>query len=178
MSPNDEAAPGRIGRRLDIEGLVKHFGSARAVDGVSLSVPAGRLLTLLGPSGCGKTTILRSVAGFVRPDAGRVAVDSRDLLGDPPERRSTAMLFQSYGLFPHMTVASNVAFGLRMRRRPRAEIPGRVAAALRLTRIEDLADRYPGQLSGGQQQRVALARAIVIEPDVLLLDEPFGALDQ
>jgi ABC-type Fe3+/spermidine/putrescine transport system ATPase subunit len=178
MSPNERGAPDRTGHRLDVEGLVKQYGSARAVDDVSLTVPAGRLLTLLGPSGCGKTTIMRSIAGFVRPDAGRVCIDGRDILGVPPERRSTAMLFQSYGLFPHMTVAGNVGFGLRMRRRPRAEIPVRVAAALRLTRIEDLADRYPGQLSGGQQQRVALARAIIIEPDVLLLDEPFGALDQ
>jgi ABC-type Fe3+/spermidine/putrescine transport system ATPase subunit len=178
MLRHQVAAPDRLGRRLDVEHLSVRFGSVRAVDGVSLSVPPGRLLTLLGPSGCGKTTIMRSIAGFVRPDAGRVAIDDRDILGDPPERRSTAMLFQSYGLFPHMTVAGNVGFGLKMRRRPRAEIPGRVAAALRLTRIEDLGDRYPGQLSGGQQQRVALARAIVIEPDVLLLDEPFGALDQ
>jgi putative spermidine/putrescine transport system ATP-binding protein len=176
MSPNEPDSAG--GRRLDVEGLVKRYGSVLAVDDVTLTVPPGRLLTLLGPSGCGKTTIMRSIAGFVRPDAGRVRVDGRDILAVPPERRSTAMLFQSYGLFPHMTVTGNVGFGLRMRRLPRAQIGERVTAALRLTRIEELADRYPGQLSGGQQQRVALARAIVTEPDVLLLDEPFGALDQ
>jgi putative spermidine/putrescine transport system ATP-binding protein len=178
MSRNDLGDLGDGGRRLEIEGLVKQYGSVRAVDDVTLTVPPGQLLTLLGPSGCGKTTIMRSIAGFVRPDAGHVRIDGRDILAVPPERRSTAMLFQSYGLFPHMTVSANVSFGLRMRRRPRAEIGARVAAALRLTRIEELADRYPGQLSGGQQQRVALARALVIEPDVLLLDEPFGALDQ
>jgi ABC-type Fe3+/spermidine/putrescine transport system ATPase subunit len=178
MSPNDLGPPGSGGRRLELEGLVKQYGSVRAVDEVTLTVPPGRLLTLLGPSGCGKTTIMRCIAGFVRPDAGRVRIDGRDISEVPPERRATAMLFQSYGLFPHMTVAANVGFGLRMRRRPRAEIGARVTATLTLTRIEELADRYPGQLSGGQQQRVALARALVLEPDVLLLDEPFGALDQ
>jgi ABC-type Fe3+/spermidine/putrescine transport system ATPase subunit len=169
---------GRRGRNLDVDNLVKSYGAVRAIDGVSLSVPPGALLTLLGPSGCGKTTLMRSIAGFVVPEAGRIAVDGRDLLALPPERRSTAMLFQNYGLFPHMTVAANVGFGLRMRRVPRVEANRRIAAILRLTRIEELAERYPGQLSGGQQQRVALARALITEPDILLLDEPFGALDQ
>jgi ABC-type Fe3+/spermidine/putrescine transport system ATPase subunit len=178
MSRNDLGGLGGGGRRLEIEGLVKRYGSVPAVDDVTLTVPPGQLLTLLGPSGCGKTTIMRSIAGLVRPDAGRVCIDGRDISAVPPERRATAMLFQSYGLFPHMTVSANVSFGLRMRRRPRTEIAARVTAALTLTRIEELADRYPGQLSGGQQQRVALARALVLEPDVLLLDEPFGALDQ
>ena len=171
-------ATGARGRRLDVEGLVKSFAGVRAIDGISLSVPPGALLTLLGPSGCGKTTMMRSIAGFVEPDAGRVRIDGRDILGFPPERRSTAMLFQSYCLFPHMTVEANVGFGLRMRGVARAEAARRVADALRLTRITELALRFPAQLSGGQQQRVALARAIVTEPDILLLDEPFGALDQ
>ena len=178
MSPNELGDAQGGGRRLDLDGLVKRYGSVRAIDGVTLTVPAGRLLTLLGPSGCGKTTIMRCIAGFARLDAGQVRIDGRDIVDLPPERRSTAMLFQSYGLFPHMTVAANVGFGLRMRRRARTEIAARVTAALTLTRIADLAERYPGQLSGGQQQRVALARALVLEPDVLLLDEPFGALDQ
>lgn len=171
-------APGARGRRLDVEALVKHYGAVRAIDAVTLSVPPGALVTLLGPSGCGKTTLMRSVAGFVEPDSGDVRVDGRSIRGLPPERRSTAMLFQNYSLFPHMTVEANIGFGLRMRGIPRGEAVRRVAQTLRLTRIEDLAKRYPSQLSGGQQQRVALARAIVTEPDILLLDEPFGALDQ
>jgi spermidine/putrescine ABC transporter ATP-binding subunit len=135
-------------------------------------------LTLLGPSGCGKTTILRAIAGFVAPDAGRIEVGGADITGLPPERRQTAMLFQNYALFPHMTVAQNVAFGLKMRRRGRAEIAARVEAALALVRLEAFAGRYPAELSGGQQQRGALARALITEPQLLLLDEPFGALDQ
>jgi ABC-type Fe3+/spermidine/putrescine transport system ATPase subunit len=166
------------GRSLEIRELAKSYDGVRAIDGVSLTVPPGALLTLLGPSGCGKTTLMRAISGFVVPDRGSVAVDGRDLLALPPERRSAAMLFQNYGLFPHMTVAANVGFGLRMRRVPRAEAAGRIADALALTRITELAERYPGQLSGGQQQRVALARALVTRPDLLLLDEPFGALDQ
>jgi ABC-type Fe3+/spermidine/putrescine transport system ATPase subunit len=166
------------GRRLEISELAKSYDGVRAIDGVSLSVPPGLLLTLLGPSGCGKTTLMRAISGFVIPDRGRIAVDGRDLLVLPPEQRSAAMLFQNYSLFPHMTVAANVGFGLRMRRIPRADASGRIAEALALTRITELAGRYPGQLSGGQQQRVALARALVTRPDLLLLDEPFGALDQ
>jgi ABC-type Fe3+/spermidine/putrescine transport system ATPase subunit len=173
-----EAGSGTRGRRLDIEGLAKRFGATRAIDSVTLSVPAGALVTLLGPSGCGKTTLMRTIAGFVEPDAGEVRVDGRSIVQLPPEQRSTAMLFQSYGLFPHMNVAGNVGFGLRMRGVARGERDRRVASALRMTRIEELAARFPAQLSGGQQQRVALARAIVTEPDILLLDEPFGALDE
>ena len=150
----------------------------QAIADVTLTVPPGALITLLGPSGCGKTTLMRSIAGFVTPDRGRITIDGSDLLSLPPEKRSTAMLFQNYGLFPHMTVAANVGFGLRMRAVPRGEAAARVADALQLTRIAELAERYPGQLSGGQQQRVALARALVTRPDILLLDEPFGALDQ
>ena len=173
-----EAGSGTRGRRLDIEGLAKRFGATRAIDSVTLSVPAGALVTLLGPSGCGKTTLMRTIAGFVEPDAGEVRVDGHSIAHLRPEQRSTAMLFQSYGLFPHMNVAGNVGFGLRMRGVGRDERDRRVGGALRMTRIEELAARFPAQLSGGQQQRVALARAIVTEPDILLLDEPFGALDQ
>lgn len=171
-------AGGPRGRKLEIEELAKHYVGVQALAGVTLAVPPGALITLLGPSGCGKTTLMRSIAGFVTPDRGRIAVDGRDILSLPPEQRSTAMLFQSYSLFPHMTVEANVGFGLRMRRVPRGEIASRVIDVLKLTRITELAARYPGQLSGGQQQRVALARALVTQPDILLLDEPFGALDQ
>jgi ABC-type Fe3+/spermidine/putrescine transport system ATPase subunit len=166
------------GRKLEVEGLAKSYAGVPAIADVTLTVPPGALITLLGPSGCGKTTLMRSIAGFVTPDRGRITIDGNDLLSLPPEKRSTAMLFQNYGLFPHMTVAANVGFGLRMRAVPRAEAAVRVGDALRLTRIAELAERYPGQLSGGQQQRVALARALVTRPDILLLDEPFGALDQ
>ncbi|CAN5899027.1 ABC transporter ATP-binding protein [soil metagenome] len=167
-----------LGHRLEIDDLAKSYAGVDAIAGVTLKVPAGALITLLGPSGCGKTTLMRSIAGFVVPDRGTIHVDGRDLLALPPERRSTAMLFQNYSLFPHMTVASNVGFGLRMQRVPRGDAEPRVAEALRLTRIAELGGRYPSQLSGGQQQRVALARALVTRPDILLLDEPFGALDQ
>jgi ABC-type Fe3+/spermidine/putrescine transport system ATPase subunit len=176
MTQAEASAKG--GRRLDIDRLEKRFGATRAIDSVTLSVPPGALVTLLGPSGCGKTTLMRSIAGFVTPDAGDVRVDGRSIVGLAPERRSTAMLFQSYSLFPHMTVAGNVGFGLRMRGVGRDERERRVGEALRRTRIDELAARFPAQISGGQQQRVALARAIVTEPDILLLDEPFGALDQ
>jgi ABC-type Fe3+/spermidine/putrescine transport system ATPase subunit len=171
-------ADGRRGRRLAVDGLAKSYADVRAIDGVTLAVPPGALLTLLGPSGCGKTTLMRCISGFVTPDRGSITIDGQDLLALPPEQRSAAMLFQNYSLFPHMMVAANVGFGLRMRRVPRLEAMRRVRETLRLTRIEELADRYPSQLSGGQQQRVALARAVVTEPDILLLDEPFGALDQ
>jgi spermidine/putrescine ABC transporter ATP-binding subunit len=180
----DEPAPrpesGRIAasRALWIGGLIKSYGAQRAVDDVSFEVPAGSLMTLLGPSGCGKTTILRAIAGFVAPEAGRIEVGGVDIVGLPPEQRQTAMLFQNYALFPHMTVTQNVAFGLKMRRLPRGEIASRVEAALALVRLEAFAGRYPAELSGGQQQRAALARALVTEPQLLLLDEPFGALDQ
>jgi ABC-type Fe3+/spermidine/putrescine transport system ATPase subunit len=163
---------------LRVCGLTKAYGAVTAVRGVELDVPPGKLLTLLGPSGCGKTTILQSIAGFVEPDGGDIRISDQSILRVPPERRETAMLFQHYALFPHMSVRDNVAFGLKMRRRPRAEIAERVDGALRLVRIETLADRFPRQLSGGQKQRVALARALVTRPKVLLLDEPFGALDQ
>ncbi|MBV8167407.1 MAG: ABC transporter ATP-binding protein, partial [Alphaproteobacteria bacterium] len=166
------------GSALQISGLQKRFGATTAVDGVGFAVPAGAILTLLGPSGCGKTTILRAIAGFVAPDAGRIEVGGVDITALAPEQRQTAMVFQNYALFPHMTVAQNVAFGLKMRRLGRAAIMPKVEAALALVRLGELAGRYPAELSGGQQQRCALARALVTEPRLLLLDEPFGALDQ
>ena len=164
--------------QLEIDGLRKRYGHLQVVDGVALSLQRGEMLALLGPSGCGKTTVLQSIAGFVTPDAGNIRLDGRSILSVPPERRGTAMLFQQYALFPHMSVEDNVGFGLRMARVPRAEAGRRIRAALELVRIEALAARRPGQLSGGQRQRVALARAVVTEPRLLLLDEPLGALDQ
>jgi spermidine/putrescine ABC transporter ATP-binding subunit len=161
-----------------LSGLVKRYGATVALDGVSLRVVPGEFFTLLGPSGCGKTTTLRSVAGFVTPDAGRVAINGADVTDVPPHRRRVGMVFQHYALFPHRTVAQNVAFGLRMQRVPKAEIAPRVADALALVQLPAYGARYPRQLSGGEQQRVALARALVTRPSVLLLDEPLGALDK
>jgi putative spermidine/putrescine transport system ATP-binding protein len=163
--------------RLVLEHLSKHFGATVAVRDVSLEVRDGEFVVLLGPSGCGKTTTLRMIAGFVTPTAGRVRLGEADVTALAPWSRNTGMVFQSYALFPHLTVAENVAFGLEMRKVPRADIAPRVAEALRLVRLEGLGERLPRQLSGGQQQRVALARALVIRPDVLLLDEPLSNLD-
>jgi len=160
-----------------LEQVHKRYGDSIAVRGVDLRVARGELVTLLGPSGCGKTTCLRMVAGFVEPDAGRIIVAGRDVTSVPPYRRDTAMVFQSYALFPHKTVAANVAFGLKVRRVGRGETEARTKEALRLVQLEHLGERYPSELSGGQKQRVALARAVVIRPQVLLLDEPLGALD-
>ena len=163
---------------LELEGLTKRYGRGpAAVEGVSLSVARGECIALLGPSGCGKTTTLRMVAGFVRPDAGRILLDGRAIERDPPSRRRIGMVFQSYALFPHMTVAGNVSFGLEMQGTKAAERATRVAAVLDMVGLRAMADRYPSQLSGGQQQRVALARALVTEPDLLLLDEPLSNLD-
>jgi len=153
-------------------------GRVTAVDGITLDIAAGEFFSLLGPSGCGKTTSLRIIAGFERPDAGRVHVGGQDVTDIAVHKRDMGMVFQSYALFPHRSVAENVAFGLRMRDVPRPEIARRVAAALAQVALTGLEDRKPGQLSGGQQQRVALARALVVEPRVLLCDEPLGALDR
>lgn len=162
---------------LLLDALGKRYGTSAAVERVDLSVRQGEMVALLGPSGCGKTTTLRMVAGFVQPSTGRVLIGDRDVTHAPPHARDTGMVFQSYALFPHMTVAENVAFGLEMRRTGRAERESRVREALRLVRLEALDDRLPRQLSGGQQQRVALARALVINPAVFLLDEPLSNLD-
>ncbi|MFH5924078.1 ABC transporter ATP-binding protein [Roseomonas xinghualingensis] len=163
--------------RLSLRGLTRRFGSVAALDGVSLDVPAGEFLALLGGSGSGKSTLLRVVAGFEVADSGTVHLDGTDLSGVPPHRRPVNMMFQSYALFPHMTVAANIAYGLRREGRPRAEIADRVAQAVAMLRLEGMEARRPHALSGGQRQRVALARALVKRPRLLLLDEPLGALD-
>src|SRR3954462_3999519 len=163
--------------RLELIDLSKRYGDQVAVAGVTLEVADGEFLVLLGPSGCGKTTTLRMIAGLVEPSGGSARIGGADITYLPPWRRNTGMVFQSYALFPHMTVAENVAFGLEMRRLARAEIEARTREALRLVRLEGFASRLPRQLSGGQQQRVALARALAIRPDVLLLDEPLSNLD-
>ncbi|MBN9090232.1 MAG: ABC transporter ATP-binding protein [Reyranella sp.] len=163
--------------RLDIQNLVKRYGDFHAVKDVSLSVADGEFVVLLGPSGCGKTTTLRMVAGFIEPTAGQVRLGDGDVTLLPPWRRNTGMVFQSYALFPHLTVAQNVAFGLEMRKVPKADMEKRVEEALALVRLSGYGARLPRQLSGGQQQRVALARALAIRPDVLLLDEPLSNLD-
>jgi iron(III) transport system ATP-binding protein len=166
---------------VELRGLSKSYGTARAVDGVSLAVEHGQLVCLLGPSGCGKTTTLRLIAGFIEPSAGEIVVGGKVLSSPqrtvPPEGRNMSMIFQSYALWPHMTVAENVAYGLRIRKLPKAEIDQKLNAILATTRLESLAGRYPSELSGGQQQRVSLARALVVEPETLLLDEPLSNLD-
>jgi ABC-type Fe3+/spermidine/putrescine transport system ATPase subunit len=164
-------------RSVGLERVTKRFGALAAVDDVTLTAEAGRLTTLLGPSGCGKTTTLRMIGGFFDPDAGSIRIGERVVNGVPPHARSTRTVFQSYALFPHMTVFENVAFGLRATGVARADIPPRVQEALALVGLEGLAQRASGQLSGGQQQRVAFARALVTRPEVLLLDEPLSNLD-
>ena len=166
---------------VELKGLSKHYGSAVAVDDVSLRVEHGQLVCLLGPSGCGKTTTLRLIAGFIEPSAGEIEVGGKVLSSPsrtvPPEGRKMSMIFQSYALWPHMTVAENVAYGLKIRKLDRATIDTKLKAILSTAHLEALAERYPGELSGGQQQRVSLARALVVEPETLLLDEPLSNLD-
>ncbi len=163
---------------LRIEGLTVRYGATNALEGLDLTVRQGELFVLLGESGSGKTTLLRAVAGFVQPAAGRILLDDSELASLPPHRRPVNTMFQSYALFPHMSVAGNVGFGLRQQGRPRAEIAARVAEMLALVRMEGFAGRRPHQLSGGQQQRVALARCLAPNPRLLLLDEPLSALDR
>jgi len=163
---------------LEFQGVSKNFGEQTVLRQIDLSVDPGEFLTLLGPSGSGKTTLLRLAAGFEHPDRGKVLLQGADISRLPPYQRRVNTVFQSYALFPHLTVAQNVAFGLRNLRLSKVEIQSRAQAALDMVRLADLSKRLPHQLSGGQQQRVALARALVMQPEVLLLDEPFGALDQ
>jgi spermidine/putrescine ABC transporter ATP-binding subunit len=164
---------------VNLERIRKSYNGVAAIDDVSLHIERGKFLTLLGPSGCGKSTTLRIVAGLITPDSGVVEIGERNVVGVPVWRRNVGMMFQSLALFPHMTVGENVAFGLRMRKVPRDEQTKSVRHAMETVRLgSHFEDRYPHQMSGGQQQRVALARALVFQPDVLLLDEPFGALDR
>ena len=162
---------------ISIRNLVKNFGATKALNQVSLEIEPGELFFLLGPSGCGKTTLLRHIAGFYTPDGGTILIGGDDVTGVPPHKRDTGMVFQSYALWPHMTIAENVAFGLQMRKIPKSEIDRRVQKALEAVRMEGRAKSKPNQLSGGQQQRIALARALVVEPRCLLLDEPLSNLD-
>jgi spermidine/putrescine ABC transporter ATP-binding subunit len=167
-----------VGASLRIERLRKTYGELVAVDDVTLAVAAGEFVTLLGPSGSGKTTTLMMIAGFVAPTSGEIHIGERAIARIPPEERELGMVFQSYALFPHMTVAENIGFPLKMRHWPKADAARRIAAALEMVRLQGYDARYPRQLSGGQQRRVALARAIVFEPRVLLMDEPLGSLDK
>jgi spermidine/putrescine ABC transporter ATP-binding subunit len=171
-------APSMINADVRFTRVEKKFDTATALHSLDLEIERGSLFALLGPSGCGKTTTLRLIAGFEQPTSGHVYIRGNDVTGVPAYKRSFGMVFQSFALFPHLTVAENVAFGLKMRNVAKAEIAIKVAAALDLVELGKFGDRYPRQLSGGQQQRVALARAVVFEPDVLLLDEPLSALDK
>jgi len=162
---------------LEFQNISKRFGAIRAVEDVSLEIRKGEIFSLLGPSGCGKTTMLRLAAGFEQPDAGRIILDSRDITDLPPNKRRINTIFQSYALFPHMTVRDNIAYGLRVAKKPKSEIEAEVDKMLHLVRMTDQAGKKPDQLSGGQKQRVAIARALINKPSVLLLDEPLAALD-
>jgi spermidine/putrescine transport system ATP-binding protein len=165
------------GGRIELVSLIKRFAEVAAVDDIDLTISSGEFFSLLGPSGCGKTTTLRLIAGFEQPTAGRILLDDADVSGIPAHKRNVNTVFQSYALFPFLNVFDNVAFGLRNRRVDKKEAARRVGDALDLVHLGSFAKRRPGQLSGGQQQRVALARALVLQPSVLLLDEPLGALD-
>jgi spermidine/putrescine transport system ATP-binding protein len=170
---SDESRPTAVG----LYGVTKRFGNMTAVDNVTIEIGRGEFFSLLGPSGCGKTTSLRMIAGFEEPDEGQVRLSGTDIVGTPPYKRNVNTVFQSYALFPHMTVADNVAFGLKRKKIPKSSVRDKVGEYLELVELTGYEKRRPGQLSGGQQQRVALARALVNEPEVLLLDEPLGALD-
>ncbi|MCO5157244.1 MAG: ABC transporter ATP-binding protein [Aquamicrobium sp.] len=164
-------------QHLKVDNVSHWFGDFQALDSISLDVESSELIALLGPSGCGKTTLLRMIAGFIPTRSGRILLGGKDISENPPYKRNTGMVFQSYALFPHMTVFGNIAFGLEMRDVGKPEIERRVAEVLRLVRLDAMGERYPKQLSGGQQQRVAIARALVVQPDAFLLDEPLSNLD-
>jgi ABC-type Fe3+/spermidine/putrescine transport system ATPase subunit len=166
-----------LGTSVEVADLSVSFGRTSVLRGISLSVAAGEFVALLGPSGCGKTTLLRAIAGFVAPSAGQVRAGGRDITTAPPEQRRAAMVFQSYALWPHMSVARTIGYGLKLRGWDRARIDAKVEEMLRLLRLEGLGSRLPGQLSGGQRQRVALGRALAVDPEILLLDEPMSNLD-
>jgi sulfate/thiosulfate transport system ATP-binding protein len=165
------------GNGIAVEGVEKRFGTFEALKGVSLDVPNGSLTALLGPSGSGKSTLLRVIAGLEQPDAGRVMIAGNEVTGVTPQKRGVGFVFQHYAAFKHMTVERNVGFGLKIRKKPKEEIAAKVDELLKLVHLDGFAHRYPSELSGGQRQRMALARALAVEPEVLLLDEPFGALD-
>jgi spermidine/putrescine transport system ATP-binding protein len=177
VSPVIDFADGDASKLLEIKDVSRHFGSFVALNGVSLTIEAGEFFTLLGPSGCGKTTLLRMIAGFDQPDGGDILLDGKSIIDAPPEQRPIHTIFQNYALFPHMTVAQNIAFPLRMAGCAKNEIDGRVAKALEDVRLPDKGKHYPDALSGGQKQRIAIARALVNRPRLLLLDEPLSALD-
>ena len=176
MNAFDPAPPPDIA--VSLEGVVKKYNDQTVLHEVSLKIARGEFLTLLGPSGCGKTTLLNLIAGFAEADGGEIFIDGQPVTSDPPHKRRIGIVFQNYALFPHMNVERNIGYGLRTRRMPKDEIAQRVAQAMSLVKLDGLGHRKPRELSGGQQQRVALARALVIEPKVLLLDEPFSALDK
>jgi spermidine/putrescine ABC transporter ATP-binding subunit len=165
-------------KNVFIRNVSKHFGDVKAVDEISFSIRGGEFLTLLGPSGSGKTTLLNMIAGFFRPTRGQILIGAKDITSLPPEKRDVGMTFQNYALFPHMTVAENIAFPLKMRKVAKQEIARKIEEVLDLVRLKNFGIRYPKQLSGGQQQRVSLARSIVFNPSILLMDEPLGALDK
>jgi spermidine/putrescine ABC transporter ATP-binding subunit len=175
MAPADK---NMIGAKVEVRSLTKHFGAVSAVDALSFSAAPGSFVTLLGPSGSGKTTTLNIIAGFESPSAGEILLGSAPITGVPTYKRNIGMVFQNYALFPHMTVAQNIAYPLQMRRMPKTQISRMIRDALRMVQLEGFEGRYPKQLSGGQQQRVAIARALVFKPPLLLMDEPLGALDK
>jgi sulfate/thiosulfate transport system ATP-binding protein len=164
-------------KAIVVQGANKRYGDFVALDNVDFDVPAGSLTALLGPSGSGKSTLLRAIAGLDQPDSGTISINGRDVTGLPPQRRGIGFVFQHYAAFKHLTVRDNVAFGLKIRRRPKAEVAEKVDNLLKIVGLSGFQGRYPNQLSGGQRQRMALARALAVDPQVLLLDEPFGALD-
>lgn len=166
-----------MNEKLVIKNLTKKFSKNEGVENINLSVEEHELLTLLGPSGCGKTTILRAIGGFNQIDSGKIFLDGKEIQDLQPEKRPTGMVFQSYNLWPHMTVYENMAFGMQIRKYPKEQIKKEITKMLKLVRMDGTEKKYPGQLSGGQQQRIAIARALVLKPSLLLLDEPFSALD-